>query len=134
MAFDGDDNEQVRTWEDLYDRVREILLRFGNEDGERTADCWIDEDNWGYRQHKIYVRNLKMLQPHVVKAIQRLLPEFPDWEIMVAVSVPGPGDAWPDMGITIRAHEIIDGLQRQYFPREFRDIAYEGSRPGTERD
>jgi hypothetical protein len=76
MAFDGDDNEQVRTWEDLYDCLREILLKFGSEDGERTADCWIDEDNWGYRQHKIYVRNLKMLQPHVVKAIQRLLPLF----------------------------------------------------------
>jgi hypothetical protein len=38
------------------------------------------------------------------------------------------------MGLTIRDHEIIDGLQRQYFPREFQSIRYRGSRPGTERD
>jgi hypothetical protein len=75
-----------------------------------------------------------MLRPPVVESLQRVLHEFPDWEIMVAVSVPGLGEAWPDMGITIRAHEIVDGLQRQYFPPEFRDIRYEGSRAGTDRD
>jgi hypothetical protein len=38
------------------------------------------------------------------------------------------------MGLTIRAHEIIDGLQRQYFPEPYRSFRYEGSRPGTEYD
>jgi hypothetical protein len=28
----------------------------------------------------------------------------------------------------VRPHEIIDGLQRQYFPKEFQGIEYEGSR------
>jgi hypothetical protein len=32
------------------------------------------------------------------------------------------------MGLYIRPHEIIDGLQRRYFPKEFQDIAYEGAR------
>jgi hypothetical protein len=38
------------------------------------------------------------------------------------------------MGLTIRAHEIIDGLQREFFPKEFRIFSYEDARPGTERD
>jgi hypothetical protein len=53
---------------------------------------------------------------------------------MVAVYVPGVGEDWPDMGLTIRAHEIVDGLQRSLFPKEFQNLRYEGSRPGTDRD
>jgi hypothetical protein len=63
-----------------------------------------------------------------------MLREFPDWEIMIGVSMPEPAGPWPDMGLTIRAHEIIDGLQRRYFPPEYRGIQYDGSRPGTDRD
>jgi hypothetical protein len=35
------------------------------------------------------------------------------------------------MGNTIRRHEIIDGLQRQYLPTRFRNFEIPGSRPGT---
>ena len=35
------------------------------------------------------------------------------------------------MGIFIRADEIVDGLQRQYFPKEFQDLAFEGARRGS---
>lgn len=134
MGSNNDEEVQARTWNLLYGRIRGLLQEFGSEDYLRTADCWVDDDNWGHRQHKIYIRNLAMLRPSIVKSLQKLLAEFPTWEIMLAVSVPGPGDAWPDMGLTIRAHEIIDGLQRQYFPNEFQSIMYEGSRRGTERD
>ena len=129
-----DPNNQAETWEILYERIIELLQQFGSEDYRRTADCWVDDDNIGMTQQKIYVRNLALLRPDVIKSLQGLLAEFPNWEIMIAVSVPGAGDAWPDMGLTIRAQEIVDGLQRQYFPKEFRDIHYEGSRPGTDRD
>jgi hypothetical protein len=33
------------------------------------------------------------------------------------------------MGLVISEDEIVEGLQRQYFPEQFRTIAYEGSRP-----
>lgn len=125
---------QIESWEALYDRLRDVLLQFGSEDVDRKADCWIHDENLGTAQHKIYIRNLNLLRPQVVNALREGLAEFSDWEIMVAVSVPGPGDAWPDMGLTIRLHEIVDGLERQYFPVQYRDIAYEGSRPGSEFD
>lgn len=127
-------DKQDREWEILYRRIRRLLQQFGTESFREHADCWIDDDNIGTKQHKIYVRNLALLSPKVVKALQQLLAPFPHWEIMVAVSVPGPGESWPDMGLTIREHEIIDGLQRRYFPASFRHFEYAGSRPGTDRD
>jgi hypothetical protein len=43
-------------------------------------------------------------------------------------------NAWPDMGLYVRHHEIIDGLQREYFPAEYRGFQYENARVGTEND
>jgi hypothetical protein len=129
------ENQSIEDWENLYDQLRSLLMQFGTEDFRDFADCWVDDDDIGTKQQKVYVRNLGLLRPPVVKSLQCLLTgEFADWEIMMAVAVPGPGDAWPNMGLTIRRHEIVDGLQRRYFPPEFRDLAYEGSRPGTDRD
>jgi hypothetical protein len=129
-----DKRADVETWQRFFLLLRRCLRRFGTEDADQGADCWVDDEHWGRRQQKVYVRNLELLRPAVVNAMQALLTEFPGWEIMVAVAVPGEGDAWPDMGLTIRAHEIIDGLQRPYFPERFRSFHYAGSRPGTERD
>jgi hypothetical protein len=53
---------------------------------------------------------------------------FPDWEIVVAIDLSDKGHSWPNMGLTIRAHEIIDELQRQYFPPQYQGIKYEGAR------
>jgi hypothetical protein len=129
------DNEPPSEWEVLYERVRGLMLQFGSEDHSRTADCWVDDDDIGTDQQKIYVRNLELLPPVVVDALRALLTgEFAGWEIVVAVAVPGAGEAWPEMGLTIRRHEIIDGLQRQYFPAALRDLAYADARPGTDKD
>jgi hypothetical protein len=76
-----------------------------------------------------------MLEPKIVKTVQALLTEFSNWEIVVAVSLDEyEGEGWPEMGLIIRKHEVVDGLQRQYFPPEYQDIQYEGSRVGTDRD
>jgi hypothetical protein len=132
--MDDNADEQAIEWDLLYRKVRRLFLHFGTEDFRRTADCWIDDDNLGTKQQKIYIRSLALLRPEVIKTLQRLLTDFSDWEIVIAVSVPGLGETWPDMGLTIRTHEIIDGLQRQYFPREFQNFEYQNSRPGTDRD
>ena len=134
VLMGSDIDEQDEQWSALYEDLLQCLAQFGSEGVGQTDDCWVDDDNIGTTQQKIYVHNLALLQPYVVKSLQGLLRRFPRWEIMVAVAVPGPGDRWPDMGLTIRPEEIIDGLQREHFPPEFRAVRYEGSRPGTERD
>jgi hypothetical protein len=125
------DEEQVRAWDDLYERVAELLARYGTEDSSGNRDYWVNEDNYGWRRVTIIVQNLNMLKPEIVDGLRRLLANLPAWEIAVAVDVVGEGESWPLMGLTIRKHEIIDGLQREYFPEEFRDFQYADSKPGT---
>jgi hypothetical protein len=75
-----------------------------------------------------------MLQLRIVKAMQAVVSEFPGWDIVVAMDVPSAENTWPLMGLIVRKDEIIDGLQRQYFPVAYQNIEYEGSRRGTDRD
>jgi hypothetical protein len=127
-------SRQEEIWEQFYRCLRQLLDRVAREGVGPENDCWIDDDNMGTLQQKIYIWRLDLLRPSIIHALQRLLASFPGWEIRVAV---GPADAksvWPVMGLTIRRHEIIDGLRREYFPEPYRSYQYDGSRPGTEDD
>jgi hypothetical protein len=135
MNDDAAYNEQNAIFERLYARIGELLKGFGQRDSFFVdGDFSIYGDYWGYPQVKVSVHSLDLLRPQVVKLMQQLVKEFPGWEIVVAIAVRGHYEDWPDMGLYIRPHEIIDGLQRQYFPKEFQDIRYEGARTGTDRD
>lgn len=123
-----DDAEQQRVWDVLYARLQSALRPFGSEDGLGNADYWFVSDNWGSRQHMVYIHNLKMLSPAVVSRMRSSLAGYPDWEIVVDVSPGRYGQLWPTMGLIVRTHEIIDTLQRRCFPAEFRGFTYEGSR------
>ena len=129
------DEEQSSEWIALYGRITAELERFGKEDAFGNADYWLLDDNYGtFAQHLLYINNLHLLTTPIVQRLRQVLSEFARWEIVVAIDVPGTGDAWPRMGLIIRQHEIIDGLQRDFFPPEYRSLAFEGSRLGTERD
>ena len=131
MAIHDDEAEQARVWNLLYARLEEILRQFSKEDFIGRADYWIVDDNWGSKQHMLYINNLNLLAPAIVKLLQTSLADFPDWEIVTAISLGDSSKSWPAMGLKIRAHEIIDDLQRQYFPKEFQGIKFEGSRRGS---
>ena len=131
MSTQGNQAEQERIWDILYARISGMMKRFGKEDGREPGDYWIVDDNWGSKQHKIMFYSLKMLQPDIVRALQRVLIDYPAWEIVVALYIRAMGETWPDMGLIVRAHEIVDGLRRQYFPIEFQSIEYEGSKRGS---
>lgn len=124
-------DQQEIDWESLYQRIIAYLAPRASMGLDNSDDCCVHDDNIGTLQQMIYVTNLELLRPAVIKDLQNLLKDFPGWEIRVALDV---DRTWPVMGLTIRAHEIIDGLQRQYFPAPYRDFYYEGSRPGTELD
>lgn len=124
-------DEQEARWVLFYDGVRRVLQRFGSEDYLGRADYLVVDDNYGHRRTQVEVHRLHMLQPEVVQSLRALLADAADWEITVAVDVPGTEDVWPRMGLTIRKDEVIDGLRREYFPPELQRINYEGSRPGT---
>lgn len=125
-----------KLWEELYRRMTKVLDQYGVEYNFRTrkGDYWIIDEPYGFDQHNVYFNKLKMFAPKIVKELQGLLKQFPGWEIFVTAYIKPEGKSWPDMGLVIREHEIVDGLQRQYFPPEYQSIQYEGSRVGTDRD
>jgi hypothetical protein len=126
--------QQLEIFEHLSDEIDSVLGKFGSQDGLDPGDYSIYDGYLGYPQVKVSIANLKMLQPVVVEKLHQLIKAYPGWEIVVAVVHSNNYSDWPEMGLYIRPHQIIDGLQRQYFPKEFQDIEYEGARRGTVND
>jgi hypothetical protein len=109
--------EQEREWLALYSQIRALLQQYGKEDdGTDEKDYLLVGDNLGLWQHRIETSNLEMVKPVVVKSLQKLLNGYPNWEIAITIGSPEKENSWPSM-------------QRQYFPKEFKTIEYEGSRP-----
>lgn len=136
MVNDDDvQSTQVAIFDRLSERVERLLEKFGQPDSLLAhGDFSVYGDYWGHPQVRVSVHDLSFLRPDIVGSLREIVQEFPGWEIVVVVAVRGHYDEWPDMGLYVRPHEIVDGLQRQYFPEEFRSFQYEGSRPGTEFD
>jgi len=129
--------EQVSTFERLRDRTWDLLKHFGKVHylpAQPHGDYSVHGDYAGYPEVVVFVGNLEMLRPPVITALQGLIKDFPGWQITVTVAVRGHYDDWPNMGLYVRPNEIIDGLQRQYFPKELQSIEYEGARHGTAYD
>jgi len=127
-------SEELKCFESLRDRTDSLLHRFGQPDYQPNrshGDYSVHGDFAGHPELVVFVGNLKMLAPSVIVALQELVKEFPGWQITVTVAVRGHYDDWPNMGLYVRPNEIIDGLQREYFPQEFQALAYEGARRGT---
>jgi hypothetical protein len=124
MALDDDDDEQGRQWSILHSLISKTLRQFGTEDHFGKGDYLLVDDNYGPKYHQVEVHRLHMLMPDVIKALQPLLRDFPGWQIIVAVDIPGTEGKWPPMGLRVQLDKIIDDLQREYLPREFQDLRY----------
>ncbi len=132
--YDRRQNQQYAVFERLRERVDKLLERFGRRDfmpGQPLGDYSVHGDYSEYPQVVVFIGNLELLRPPIVNAVQQLLKEFPGWQVDLMVALLDHVKDWPNMGISIRASEIVDDLQRQYFPKEFRNIAYEGARRGS---
>lgn len=128
-------DEQFEIFERLRLRIDALLEEYGKPDslsetGDYSAHCDFRQSP----QVKVSISGLDLLRPTVIYQLQQIVKDFPGWEIVVAVVSDDDLADWPRMGLYIRRHEIIDGLQRQYFPKEYQDIRYVGARVGTEND
>jgi hypothetical protein len=135
--YDRRQNEQYDVFEILRVRVFELLKRFGRPDfmpSQRHGDFSVHGDYSEDPQVVVFVHNLEFLRQPIVGAVQQLVREFPGWRIDLMLGLWNHLKDWPNMGISIRADEIVDDLQRQYFPKEFQELAYEGARRGRVTD
>jgi hypothetical protein len=131
---DLDYGKQLETFEHLLARVDRLMGEFGKPfSASEDNDFLVVGDYWGNRQIKIEVFNLALFHPHTVQRLQSLIRKMAGWEIVYSAALHDRVPGWPNMGLYIRPHEIIDTLQRQYFPKEFQGFEYEGSRRGVER-
>lgn len=134
MSFDKDESEQAVSWNCVYTDVSRLLEDVGIENDFGKADYLLIDDNYGFRETNIEIHNLRMLEPKLIARLRGALHGVRDWQISIAIHVPGTEGIWPAMGLLVRRSEIIDGLQRQYFPEPYRSFQYEGARSGTEYD
>jgi hypothetical protein len=119
-----DSDKQGRDWGALHGLISETLRQFGTEDHFGKGDYLLVDDNYGTKYHQVEVHRLHMLRPIVIQSLQPLLREFPGWQIVVAVDIPGTEGMWPPMGLRVQPDTIVDDLQRHYLPKEFQDFQY----------
>jgi hypothetical protein len=122
---------QDQTWARLYSQLVAYFERQGTEDAFGRGDFWVVDDNYSWPSNMIYFFNLDLMTVTNILHLQSLLADCPGWSIYLVVDVVGKETEWPPMGVTVRRHEIIDGLLRKYLPEKFRFLKIPGSRPGT---
>lgn len=124
---DDDDaplSQQELEWGRLYDRIAEYLRPLGTQSPIGEGDYWLLDENWGQYLHRIEIQNLNLLAPTVIKGLQSLLTDYPDWDIAMAVDVPGTEMRWPGMGLVISRDRIVDELQREFLPKQIGEFQY----------
>lgn len=129
MAFDVPDDAPVELFFKLCKRVVACVSRHENKrGGKRYEDCYVREDCLGPPQIEFYVIALDVLTPALVSDLQKTLTGYPRWEI-IAIVCPPDNSGWPEMGLRIREREVIDALQRRFFPPKFQNLRFESARP-----
>lgn len=117
-----------REWQELYERMKLALLLYG-ENHIDGGDYYLVDENFDRYTHQVEFHSLHMLRPEVVSALQSLLVGYPDWEIAISLRIPERGIMVnPQDGLTVCDDEIIDALDRELLPQEYR-FKYPGSRP-----
>ena len=121
--------QREKQWKELYERTKRALEPYGADD-EAGGDYFVIDLVPNDNVQMVEMHRLHMLRPHIIKSLQRLLVDFPDWEMEVFVISPEEKVILdPDSGLVLRVNGIIDALDRSSLPEKYRDFVYEGSRP-----
>lgn len=111
-----------RVWQGLHDKATEVLNAFGKKDYRGRADYWIVDDDWGSDVLQLEFQNLKMLKLPIIRLLQGLLADYPEW--MMTIHVQSPEESAPGMGLIIYPDEVVDELRRDFLPEEFRNVIF----------
>ena len=116
---------------ELHARMKLVLQQYGKDDIHGRCDYFLLDEKFELFRQEVEVHRLHMLRPAVIHSLQKLLLDYPDWEIDISIYTPdgkinvGPGT------LVIRADEILDTLDRQILPTAYRDFVYRGARLPT---
>lgn len=128
-------NSQMK-FEELFAAVERYMARHGppwNVSDDLTYSPFPYYNGYPQIRMSIGIARLDLLRPEVIADLRRVLKGFPGWSIVVPV-IDLDDKTWPEIGLIIRAHEVIDGLRRDLFPPEHQGYFYADSRVGTADD
>jgi hypothetical protein len=132
--FGKNDERFKKEWKELYSRIRNTLQRFG-EDNCAGGDYFVEDRIPITKEHvhTLRLHRLHMLRPEVMKTLQGVLIDHPEWKIEVCVLSPEENTFLSfEAGLVLCSDGIIDALDRSMLPKRYRDFVYEGSRPPPE--
>jgi hypothetical protein len=129
--MNNDQAVRDRIWQELYNKIVAFVGQYGRQQATTGGDFWVLADDYGWPRHTVFFYDLKMLDATIVTGLRALLRDLPNWEIVIALDIPGKENEWPPMGITIRRNEIVDGLVRALLPAPYNALIIPDSRPGT---
>ena len=119
--------QHKKEWKELYERTKGELQRFGRND-EAGGDYFVINLVPNDKVQMVELHRLHMLRPEIIKSLHGLLAAFPDWQIEVYVLSPEENVTIdPESGLILRRDVIIDALDREDLPKQYR-FAYENSR------
>jgi hypothetical protein len=116
--------DQERDWHVLHDAITRALDRFGKKNAFGDGEYWLVDDNYGPRRHRLEFQNLDLFRIDILRQLQAVLADYPDWWITIRADGPGKERIWPGMGVIIYQDEIVDELRREFLPERFRDTIF----------
>ncbi|UGV26088.1 hypothetical protein E0H22_10540 [Rhodopseudomonas boonkerdii] len=110
----------------LLDRIVALLTPLGTryQHNSRRGDYWVSEDDTWPKMVEVEFLNLDLLRLPVIKLLQVLLAEYPDWSIAVRVEGIDETGKGRGMGLIVQSDRIGDELQREYLPAIFQDMRF----------
>ncbi len=104
-----------KTWQLLYQRMRETLEQVGTETGFRKKATMGLSMSRTASISTVLFHDLNLLQPRIIKAMQDLLSGFPLGDFSDHRDSP-PNEFWPEMGLIIRSTKFR-WIAATIFPR-----------------
>jgi len=121
------DEQREKKWKELYTRTKHALQPFGKDD-EAGGDYFVLDLVPNDNVQMVELHRLHMLRPAIIKSLQRLLLDFPDWQIEICAICPEERTIIDvEFGLILSSKGIIDALDRESLPEKYRFV-YENSR------
>lgn len=77
-------------WNNLYQKLCHLLLKYGKNDPYGNGDYWVVDDDWGEMQQKICIFKPEVLQHKLLADIQLLLSgTCSKWTVIIAIEIDG---------------------------------------------
>ena len=96
-------------WRKLYNALRTVVRRFGEESPYGDGDFWLVEHDWGGYSQKLCIFRVRLLSQELVEAVQELLrSSFPNWSVLCQFEVVGATEKVPPEGIVIFGGHVVE--------------------------